>query len=285
MESVATRKPYLTIRPTSGWAALNLAETWNFRDLLLTLAGRDVRLRYRQTLLGAAWVILQPLMAAGIFTIVFGMIAGLKTPGELFPYFVFAFAGQLGWGVFFGTLGKSSGSMLGNSQLVSKVYFPRLVLPLSTVFSTLIDFAVAMVLMVVLMLYYNINPGLHLLMLPVWMALLLMLALGVGLGAAALMVSYRDVQYIMPVFMQMLMYLSPVGYSLKEASAKLSDTLFFLYMLNPAASLLEGFRWSLLGQGTVMWGYTAYSTIFSVVVFVWGMFAFRRMERKFADVI
>lgn len=272
-------KPYLSIRPTSGWQALNVSELWQFRDLLLTLAVRDVKLRYRQTALGVLWVIAQPLLAAGIFTFVFGRVA--KLPSDGIPYFVFAYAGLLGWTAFSNTVAKASNCMIQNSHLVSKVFFPRLVLPLATVVSALIDFGVALGMMIVLMVIHHIHPHLGLLLLPLWLALLVMLAIGIGLYAAALTVSYRDVQYIMPVFLQMLLYASPVPYAVSAVPVSLRP----IYFLNPLSGLLEAFRWSLLGRGHVSWEHVAYAVAVTVIVFVAGAYAFKKMERRFADVI
>ena len=268
------------IQPSSGWAALNLKEVWQFRDLLLSLAGRDVKLRYRQTALGALWVVLQPLIAAGVFSLVFGRVA--KLPSDGLPYFLFSYAGLLAWNAFSGTLTKSSTCLVGNSQLVSKIYFPRLVLPLSTLCSTLIDFGVALAMMVVLLVVYHITPHLGLLLLPVWLLLILMLALGFGLMAAALTVSYRDVQYVLPVLMQFALYASPIAYALSAVPHSLRPFFF----LNPLSGLLEAFRWSLLGTPHHLeWGPVGYSAALAAVVFVAGAFAFKKMERKFADVI
>ena len=278
-------KPYLTIRPSSGWAALNVRQLWLFRDLLFTLAQRDVKLRYKQTALGVLWVIIQPLLAAGILTFVFGKIAAIPPPGKI-PYFLFSYAGTLAFGAFSSTITKSSGSLIGNSQLISKVFFPRLLLPLSSVFSTLLDFAVALCVMVVLMVIYRISPTVALLTMPIWLALMLMLALGVGLIAAALTVTYRDVQYILPVVVTFLTWASPVGYSVALVMEKLSPSVRpWYFVLNPLASLIEAFRWSLLGQGVVPWNYVAYSSLLAVSLFVLGAFSFKKMERKFADVI
>lgn len=274
------KKPHLVLEPRSGWAALNLLEVWQYRDLLFTLAGRDVKLRYKQTALGIVWVILQPLMAAAIFAFVFGRVA--KLPSDGLPYFVFAYAGLLGWNAFNSTLTKASACIVENSQLVSKVYFPRLILPLSTVLSTLIDFAVALALMVVLMIYHHLAPGWGLLLLPVWLALLIALSIGLGLFAAALMVPYRDLRYVIPVLMQFLLYASPVAYT---ASALHDKHLRLFFFLNPITGLLEAFRWSLLGRGGLYWSWIGYSIAMTIVVFGFGAIAFKRMERKFADVI
>lgn len=272
-------KPYLLIEPRAGWQALSVKELWQYRDLLMTLAWRDVKLRYRQTALGVIWVVLQPLIAAGLFSFVFGKVA--KLPSDGLPYFLFAYAGLLGWSAFSSTLTKSSGCLLQNAQLVSKVYFPRLVLPLSTVFSSLIDFGVALIMLAVMMLVMGLHPGIGVLLLPVWLALILLLSVGLGLFASALTVTYRDVQYVLPVLTQFLMYASPVAYALSAVPMHLR----WLYHLNPLSTLLEGFRWSLLGVGYLETGAITYSALVSVGIFIWGAFAFKKMERKFADVI
>lgn len=284
-------EPHLIIRPSRGWQALDLRQVWQFRDLLATLAQRDVKLRYRQTALGAVWVILQPLIAAGIFSFVFGAVAGLPSGGV--PYIVFSYAGLLCWNLFSSTLSKSSNVLVANTQLVSKVYFPRLVLPLSTVYSSLIDFGVAAAMMAVLMLIYGVVPGWGLLLLPLWMLLTLVLSVGCGLFLSALMVSYRDVQYIVPVAMNFLLYASPVAYSVATALGRLSGKVSpeavvwanRAFLANPMAGLLEAFRWSLLGGAAPIWGAVIYSAFCSVALFVAGAFAFKRMEKRFADVI
>ena len=279
MSTAGNAEPYLTIRPRSGWAALNLLEVWQFRDLLFSLAGRDLKLRYRQTALGAAWVILQPLMAAGIFSFVFGSVA--KLPSHGVPRFLFTYAGLLAWNAFSSTLGRASTCLVGSSQLVSKVYFPRLVLPLSTLVSTFIDIAVAFAMMLVLMALYRQPLHWVILLLPVWMGLICCLAMGAGLYASALMVSYRDVGYIVPVLTQFLLYASPVAYALADVPANLQS----VYVLNPLCSLLEAFRGSILGMDFPAIGSLVYAAIVSILAFVIGAFAFRKMERRFADVI
>jgi lipopolysaccharide transport system permease protein len=280
MESISPRKPLLTIQPRSRWAALDLREVWLFRDLLLTLAGRDLKVRYKQTVLGVMWVILQPLIAAGIFAFVFGGVANLEAPGAV-PYFLFSFVGLLAWGVFSSTLNRTSGVMVGNEHLVSKVYFPRLILPLTNIFATLIDFMVALGMLVILLAVFWHFPAANLLLMPVCVLLLLMLALGVGFAATALNVSYRDVGYITPVAVQFLLYASPVAYSVQEVP----EAYRTVYMLNPLAPLLEAFRWSILGVGQVHWGFVTYAAAVCIGTFVVGAFVFKSMERKFADVI
>lgn len=272
-------RPYLTIRPSRGWASLNLADVWTARDLLMALASRDVKLRYKQTALGVAWVVLQPLLAAGIFSFVFGMVA--KMPGDGQPYFLFSYAGLLGWNLFNNILSRSSTSLVTNAPLVSKVFFPRLVLPLSTVPSALIDFAVAAGMMTVLMVAYHVVPGPRLLLLPVFAALLVGLSVSIGMITSALMVTYRDVQYIVPVFVQILLYASPVAYAVSAVPARLQT----VYYLNPLSPMLDAFRWSLLGTGTPNWSGLGYALVVTVGLLFAGAVSFRRMERRFADVI
>lgn len=280
----APKRPYLRIEPDKGWVALNWREVWRFRDLLATLASRDVKLRYRQTALGVLWVILQPLLGAGILSFVFNTIAGLPTDGV--SPFVFSFAGMLGYTVFSSILTKASSSLLQNSQMVSKVFFPRLILPLSVTFSSFLDFTVGLVVMVFLLLLTGITPTWGLLLLPVWLLLITLFALGCGLFFGALMVSYRDVQYVVPVLVGLLNFASPVAYPVSFVLSKLPAQFHLLYfLLNPLASLLSAFRWSLLGQGAVQWNYVAFSAVVSVAVFIIGAYSFKSMEGRLSDVI
>lgn len=272
-------EPFLVIRPTRGWAALNLREVWQFRDLLFTLAGRDLKLRYKQTALGVIWVVLQPLMAAGVFSFVFGKVA--KLPSDGVPYLLFSFAGLLGWNLFANTLTKASSCLIGNSQLISKVFFPRLVLPLSSIPSALVDFGVAAAMMVVMMWVYRVAPGWSVLLAPVWLMMLMMIAMGIGLCSAALSVSYRDIQYILPVFLQILLYASPVAYSVSAVP----EDLRLLYYLNPLTAPLEGLRGAILRGPAPGWQGAAWSAGVAVALMGVGMMLFKRMERRFADVI
>jgi lipopolysaccharide transport system permease protein len=279
MSTIAEQQPFLRIRPSRGFAALRLTEVWQFRDLLFALAQRDVKLRYKQTALGVIWVVLQPLLAAGIFSFVFGLVAKMPSDGR--SYFLFSYAGLLGWNLFFSVVTRSSGCLIGNSQLISKIFFPRLVLPFSTVPSALIDFGVALAMMAVLMLVYHVHPTANLLLLPAWILLALMVSCGIGLWTSALSVSYRDVQYILPIMLQILLYGSPVAYAVSAVPQRLR----WAYQLNPLASILEGFRWSLLGTTAPDWRAVLLSAIVSMLLLASGAFAFKRMERKFADVI
>ena len=272
-------RPVIVIRPPSRWAPVHFGELWQFRDLLARFVARDVTLRYRQTVLGVVWVILQPLLAAGAFAFVFGRVAGLSSDGV--PYFAFAFAGMLAWNLFGGIVGRMSSSLTGNATLVSKIFFPRLILPLSVLGSVLLDFLVALVMMGVIIVVAGVTPGLAILTLPIWVVAVVALASGLGLLAAGLMVPYRDVQYIVPFFTSMLLYVSPVGYSLSSVPESVQT----LYSLNPLTGLLEGFRWALLGIGPLDTFATVWAFACSAVLVVVGTMAFSHMERRFADVI
>jgi lipopolysaccharide transport system permease protein len=278
-------EPHLIIRPPRGWSALNLSDLWQFRDLMFELAGRDIKVRYKQTALGAIWIILQPLLAAGAFSFVFGKVARLGSDG--IPYFLFSYAGLLAWNLFAGTLGKTSGCLIGNSQLISKIFFPRLVLPLSIIPSALLDFLVACAMMVVLMILYRTPPTWALLLLPVWIIILILLSMGIGLCTAALAVSYRDVAMVLPVFTQILQFATPVAYAMSSVPAAYMH--WYLYPLNPLTGLLTAFRWSFLAHYATCerpsLGPILYSAIAGVVVFIGGAYSFKRMERQFADVI
>jgi lipopolysaccharide transport system permease protein len=253
---------------------------WEFKSLLGRFAARDITLRYRQTALGATWVILQPLLGAGILSFVFGSVAGLPSPAGI-PYFAFTLVGMIGWTAFNQVATRSAGSLVANAQLIQKVYFPRLLLPISTVLSTMVDVAVSLGLLAVLIVAYGISAGLPVITFPIWLALFVMLGLGIGLGTSALIVRYRDVGYVLPLIIQLLFFLSPVAYSLSSVPASART----LYELNPLAGLLEGFRWSLLDTSAPSAGLAAYSAVSSIAVLVVGVLVFHRMERGFADVI
>jgi lipopolysaccharide transport system permease protein len=276
---IQSPRPYLLLRPPSRWAPLNLRELWEFRDLLTRFVVRDLKLRYRQTALGVIWVVLQPLLAAGAFAFVFGKIARLDSEGV--PYFVFAYVGMLAWNLFNGVLTRMSGALVGNAALVSKIFFPRLVLPLSTIGSVIVDFGVALVMGVVVLAVAGVSPGWAVLTLPLWVAVALLLASGFGLLAAALMVPYRDVQYVLPVATQILLYASPVAYGLAAVPSSARTWV----QLNPLTGVLEAFRWAVLDAGELRVGATLWAAGCSVVMFLVGATVFTRMERRFADVI
>lgn len=272
--------PTVRIRPPRRWEALDLPGLWRFRELLFALAARDIKLRYRQTALGVLWVILQPLLGAGILAFVFGKVARLTAGGV--PYILFTYAGLLAWNLFSGVVVKAAGSLVGNATLVSKVAFPRLLLPLSSALSSLLDFAVGLIAGFVLMPLCGFTPGWSLLMAPLWLLLLALFATGAGLICAALAVAYRDVVHVLPVALQLLLYGSPVGYTIAAIPEGLPR---MIYRLNPLAPLIEGFRNAVLGYGYIGLHSGLYAITATLLVFVVGLFFFRRRERQFADVI
>ncbi|WP_402467084.1 ABC transporter permease [Isoptericola aurantiacus] len=254
-------------------------ELWEAREIFYRFGVRDVVLRYRQTAIGVAWVVLQPLVTAAIFAVVFGRVAGLPTGGV--PYFLFAFAGTAAWTVFSGVLTRAAPSLVANQQLVSKVFFPRVVVPLSTMLSVLLDFGVSLALFGVLLAVNGVNPGWAVLGLPLWTLCALALGSGLGLASSAIMVKYRDVQYVLPWLVQVLMYATPVAYSLDAVPAGLS----WWFEINPLTWLMECFRWAMLGtQAPPVWQ-VAGLVAASVLAVVVGLLIFQRREREFADLI
>lgn len=275
-----SKRPLLVIRPRKGWLPVDPRQLWEFRGLLVRFAARDVTLRYRQTALGVTWVVLQPLLGAGILAFVFGNVANLPPPAGI-PYFVFSLAGMVVWTAFSQTVIRASASLVANANMVQKVFFPRLLLPLSMALSTMVDVAVSLALLAAVIALSGVAPGAALAMFPLWMALAVAAGLGIALMASALMVRYRDVQYIVPAGVQLLLFLSPVAYAL-AAVPKGSRT---FYELNPLAGLLEGFRWSLLDTGAPAVGLTIYAAAASLGLLLVGVLVFHRMEKGFADVI
>lgn len=273
--------PHLIIRKKTGWQALPFRELWEFRDLLNTLAVRDVKLRYRQTAIGVLWVILQPLIGAGLFSFIFGSVAKLSTGNDKVPYFAFSFAGLMVWNVFAQILQKASDSMVGNAHLVSKIYFPRMILPLSAIYGVLLDFCVASILMVALLLVFGIPIHAGLLFLPIALLMAVLMALGVGLWAAALNVTFRDVKYVIPVFINFLMWATPVAYAVASLPPKAQAIMSF----NPMAGVVESFRWAVLGTPIENWASVGYSALASILLIFFGAMMFQRAERRFADVI
>lgn len=267
------------LKPRSGFQAINFRDLWEYRELLFALAVRDVRVRYKQTALGVIWVVLVPLIAAGIFTFVFSKVAKMDSGGV--PYFAFAYAGLMSWNLFTSTLTGANDSLIGNAHLITKIYFPRLILPLSGIPSAFLDFSVAAILMTIIMFAYDIEPHIGLLLLPLWLAILVMLATGIGLWTGALAVKYRDIKYIVPVMIQMLLFASPIAYAATAVPTEFQT----YYYLNPIAGLMDAIRWSILGTTQVAWWAVGYSATFGVIVLIVGAIMFRRMEREFADVI
>jgi lipopolysaccharide transport system permease protein len=271
---------HLRIRPSTGFRAPDFAECWSFRGLLAALAIRDIKLRYRQTALGVAWVILQPLIASGVLAFVFGTIARVTRPGRS-SVFIFVLGGFIGWTLFSATFTRAGQSLLQHSMLISKVFFPRLILPISAVASGLLDAGVGLAFFAFLKLLSGSSFGLEIITLPLWLAILVILALGLGLISAALSVRFRDVQYIAPVFIQILFYASPVAYR----TASVPEKWLGLFLLNPLAPLFEGLRWSLLGEGDVRLPGVIYLLCAALLILGLGLLVFRRVEREIADVI
>jgi lipopolysaccharide transport system permease protein len=275
----APRRPLFVVEPGRIGMRQYLRDLVHHRDLIEVLAIREIKLRYRQTALGVTWVVLQPLLAAGLLGFVFGKIARLPSDGV--PYFIFAFAGLLAWNSFNTSVMKTTTSLVSNASLVSKVYFPRLVLPLSTIVSVVLDFFVGLVVLVVMLVTNDLVPDARFLLVPVWLLLFILIAQGIGSVLAAISVRYRDVAQVAPVLLQLVFYASPVAYS----TSAVPERYLTLYYLNPVAGLMEAFRWSVVGTPFPPAARIAYAAGVAVVVFAAGVLALEKMERKFADVI
>jgi lipopolysaccharide transport system permease protein len=267
------------IKPTKGWGSLNLRELWLYRELIYFLTWRDLKVRYKQTVLGAGWAILQPVLSMIVFSIFFGSL--LNVPSEGVPYPIFSYAALLPWGVFAKALNDTGRSLVSNRAMLTKIYFPRMVIPLASVFSSLADFLIAFIVMLGLMLYYRIAPTSNIWTLPLFLLLAVITALGVGLWLSAMNVLYRDIGYMIPYITQLWFYLTPIVYS----SSEVPEEWRFFYALNPMVGVVEGFRWALLGTADAPDPMIAVSATISVVIFISGMFYFRRMERTFADMV
>jgi lipopolysaccharide transport system permease protein len=275
----ATAPPIFIIRPSTGFLKLNLGEVWRYRELLYFLVWRDIKVRYKQTALGAAWAILQPVMTMVVFSIFFGRLA--KVPSDGVPYPIFAFTALLPWQLFAFALSESSNSLVLNQNLITKVFFPRLVVPMASVLAGLVDFAIAFVVLLGMMLYYGIVPTRAIAVLPLFVLLAVMTALSVGLWLSALNVKFRDVRYTIPFLTQLWMFATPVAYP----SSLVPQQWRALYGLNPMAGVVEGFRWVLLGK-TAAPGPLLWVSIGAVIVLLaGGLIYFRRTESTFADIV
>lgn len=255
------------------------SELWEAREVAYRFGQRDVILRYRQTAVGVVWVLLQPLVAAGVFSIVFGNLAGLPTDGV--PYFLFSYVGMLAWNFFNGLVSRASGSLVANQALVAKVFFPRMLVPISSVFAVLLDFLVALALGIVLLIAYGVRPGWGILLMPIWLLCLLLFSMGISLGASALMVKYRDVMYVIPWVLQVGLYATPIAYSLTAVPSDFR----WLFYANPLAWIIELFRTSMLGTTpSQVWLAPATIAVSALVAFL-GVLVFQSREREFADLI
>ena len=277
--SPRNQKPTLRIRPTKGWAALNIGELWRYRDLLWILVNRDIKLLYKQTALGFGWVALQPLIGANILALIFGRFAKLPSDGA--PYLLFVFCGLTAWTYFSNSMQRASNSLIRNSQLVSKVYFPRMLIPLATMFAVLVDFAVMIVMLFIFMGFYRVPATFRLLAIPGFLLLMMLAATGVALWFSAVSVKYRDTSYALPFFAQIWMYASPVVYPTSMVPAQWQS----LFALNPAVGFVEGFRWAVLGHSALNLNILLLTIAMSLFLLVSGAFFFRRVERGFADII
>jgi len=275
-----THPHQVLIEPTRGWASLKLRELWQYRELLYFLAWRDIKIRYKQTALGLLWAVLQPFLTMVIFAIFFGRLAGMPSDGV--PYPLFAFAALVPWTFFANGLTQSSNSLVGSANLIKKVYFPRLVVPISVVLGGLPDFALSFLVLLGMMAYYGVYPRWSLLgWLPLLLLLALVTALGVGLWLSALNVKYRDVRYIVGFLTQIWMFATPVVYP----ASLLSQRWRLIYSINPMVGVIEGFRWTLLQTDNAPGMSIVISALTALVILVTGTFYFRRMEKTFADIV
>lgn len=276
---VEPREPWLVIEPSGRWTQLRLGLLWKYRELLYFLVWRELKVRYKQSLLGAFWIVIQPLLTMAVFTILFNQFLGIEADGDI-PYPVFAYTALLPWTYFANSLTRISDSLVNNRNLISKVYFPRLSIPVAGILPGLVDFGIAFLILLALMAYYRIWPGTAALGLPLALALAALTALGMGLWFSALNVRYRDIKYVTPFVVQLWMYATPIIYPI----SRIPDHLLWIYSLNPMVGVVQAFRVTLLGQGS----FNGASWVSVGVVFVFlisGLFYFRRMERTFADVV
>lgn len=267
------------IKPSKGWTALNLRDLWIYRELILFMTWRDLKVRYKQTLLGASWAVLQPFLTMVVFSIFFGNLA--KVPSDGVPYPIFSYTALIPWTLFSKALHDASRSLVASSHMITKVYFPRMILPLASVLAGVVDFFIAFVVMIGMMIYYGIAPTTNIWTLPLFLILALVTAVGVGLWLSALNVLYRDINYILPFLTQFWMFLTPIAYP----SSMVPQRFQVLYALNPMTGVVEGFRWALLGSGQAPGNMTLVSSLVAIILLVTGMIYFRRMERQFADMV
>jgi lipopolysaccharide transport system permease protein len=267
------------IEPAKGWTALKLGALWRYRDLLYFLAWRDVKVRYKQTALGVSWAILQPVLTMLIFSVIFGHFA--KIPSEGVPYPLFAFAGLVPWTLFSYAMTQASGSLVENQRLITKVYFPRLVIPVAAAFAGLVDVALASLVLVVVLVVYGFHPSVSLLALPAFVGLAMLSALSVGVWLSALNVQYRDVRYAVPFLAQVWLYATPIAYPASLITGRLHTVL----AVNPMAGAVEGFRWAVLGRSSLDFVSLGVSSAIAAATLGAGLAYFRRVERRFADVV
>ena len=267
------------IKRKRGLIGIDFKELWRYRELFWFLALRDILVRYKQTAIGVAWAVLQPLLMMIVFSLIFGRLA--KLPSEGVPYPILVFAALLPWQFFAHSMSSSSQSVVGSAAIITKIYFPRLVIPTSAVISGAIDFGISFLILIGMMFWYGIVPTYNIIFLPLFLLLAFISALAVGLWLSALNVEFRDVFYVVPFLVQAGQYLSPVAYS----SSVIPEKWRMLYSLNPMVGVIDGFRWSILGTANPNWYCIAISSVSVLIIFVGGLFYFRKMERTFADII
>jgi len=272
-------KPVTIIEPSTGWRPVDFKEIWKYRELLYFLTKREIQVRYKQTVLGGLWAIIQPVFTMIVFTLFFGRLA--KMPSDGIPYPIFVYAGLLPWTYFANALTNSGNSLVGSANLISKVYFPRIFIPGSSSLAGLIDFFIAMLILFAMMVYYKVIPGVGILLFPFLVALTFLCALGVGLWLSALNVQYRDIRYAIPFLVQIWMFITPVIYPVSLVPEKYQ----WLLALNPLGGVVNAYRSSLLGHQPIDWFLLCLSSVVILLIFVSGMYYFRRMEKTFADVV
>ena len=271
--------PVVNIEPSKAWVSLRLGELWEYRELVYFLTWRDIKVRYKQTVLGAAWAIIQPLFSMLIFSLFFGRLA--KIPSDGIPYPLFSFAALVPWTFFANGLNQSSNSLVASANLIKKVYFPRLTIPVAAVLAGVVDFALAFIVLLGMIALYGVAPTINMLWTPLFLLLALVTSLGVGLWLSALNVQYRDVRYIVPFVTQVWMFSTPIAYP----ASLLSEPWRTIYGFNPMVGVVEGFRWALLGTNTAPGATIAVSSLAALMILVSGAFYFRHMEKTFADVV
>ena len=271
--------PHLRIEPSRGLASLRLAELWSFRELMFFLVWRDIKVRYKQTALGVSWAVIQPLLTMVVFSLFFGKLG--KMPSDGIPYPIFSFAALVPWTLFSNGLTQATASVVASSNLIKKVYFPRLIIPTATVLAGVIDFFIAFVVLMIMMLVYGITPTVNSIWLPAFLALTVIASLAVSVWLSALNVKYRDIKYIVPFMSQIWLFLTPIAYS----ASLLNEPWRTIYSLNPMVGVVEGFRWALLGADTPPNYSTLVSALVSVILLWTGALYFRKVEKGFADII
>lgn len=271
--------PVFVVQPTRGWRFLDVRELWAYRELVYFLVWRDIKVRYKQTVLGVAWVLLQPLALMAVFTLFFGMLAKVSSEGV--PYPLFAYVGLLPWQLFSRTISDSTNSLVADQRLITRVYFPRIIVPTATTLAAIVDFLIAACLLVVLMFIYGVTPGAKVVWLPSFVLLMLVTALGIGFWLSALNVEYRDVMYAVPFVNHFWLFLTPVVYP----SSLVPEQWRALYGVNPMAGVVEGFRWAVLGTGDGPGPMIAVSALVAVFLFLSGVIWFRCRERTFVDAV